>query len=92
MTSRTREILIRMLQEMPEGGFIYERAIPRLVSSSRRKQIIKELSTLLGEGYVVRLGTGRRGDPHRIVLSATWPFNKCPLCGHVEFPAPPRLD
>lgn len=76
-----------MLQEMPDGGFLYERAIPRAVSASRRKQIVKELSVLLGEGYVIRLGTGRRGDPFRIVLSATWPHNKCPLCGHIEFPA-----
>lgn len=87
MASSTREVLIRILRGIPDSGFMYERAIPRAVSASRRKQIVKELSTLLGEGYVIRLGTGRRGDPHRIVLNVTWPFNKCPLCGHIEFPA-----
>jgi hypothetical protein len=81
-----REILIRKLKDMGEQGFLYERAIPRIVSSSRRKQVASELALLLSEGFVVRFGTGRRGSPHCISLSKTWPFNKCPLCGHTEHP------
>lgn len=86
-----RELLIRLLRDIPNGGFLYERAIPRMVASSRRRQVMKELSLLLSEGFINRLGTGKRGDPHRIVLSAIWPFNKCPLCGHVEYPTPPSV-
>jgi len=81
----TRELIIRLLKAMGTG-FLYERDIPNRLGSSRRKEAIAELSTLLSEGYILRLGTGHRGDPFRIMLSGTWPFNKCPLCGHVEFP------
>jgi hypothetical protein len=81
----TRELLIRLLKAM-DAGFLYERDIPNRLGSSRRKEAIAELSVLLSEGYIIRLGTGHRGDPFRIILSGTWPFNKCPLCGHVAFP------
>lgn len=82
----TREVLIRKLRTIGDQGFLYERAIPRTISHTRRKQVVKELALLLSEGFLTRLGTGRRGDPHRIILSPSWPFNKCPMCGHVEYP------
>jgi len=79
----TREMLIRRLQTIGRNS-VFERAALRLLPSSRRKQARAELALLLSEGFVIRLGTGRRGDGYRIILSGTWPFNKCPLCGHVK--------
>lgn len=86
-----RERLIRKLSVVTARGFVFERELLRLFTSSDHSKVVEQLSSLISEGYAHRLGTGRRGDPHRIVLSATWPFNKCPLCGHVEFPAPPEV-
>jgi hypothetical protein len=55
---------------------------------SRRAKAAQELSNLIGAGYVNVLGTGRRGSPIRILRNKAWPFDKCPLCGHVnqDFP------
>ena len=84
-----RERLIRKLKSMGSQGYLFERTLLRQLGGRERPQIAEELSSLLSEGFVHRLGTGRRGDPFRLILSGTWPFNKCPLCGHTEYPAPP---
>ncbi len=87
MTDPIRERLIRKLQAAHiSQGFAYERAILEQMGASRRKRVEVELSSLLDEGFVIRIGTGRRGSAHRLTLSATWPFDKCALCGHVKPP------
>lgn len=87
MKGSIREKLIRRLRASTLKGFAFERELLRQFTSPQRGSVIKELNLLISEGYACRLGMGRQGDPHRIVLNSTWPFNKCPLCGHVEFPA-----
>lgn len=82
-----RERLIRKLIAVTAQGFVFERNLLRQFTASQRADVAEQLSALISEGYAYRLGMGGRGDPHRIALSATWPYNKCPLCGHIEFPA-----
>jgi hypothetical protein len=85
--SDARLRMIRVLQEIPPGGFIYETRIYKRFSSKRTKQEIADvLAEFLSKGYIHRLGTGRRGDACRIILSSTWPHNRCPLCNHIEYP------
>ncbi len=85
MNDTIRERLIRKLQAAHiSQGFAYERTILEQMGTSRRQRAKAELSSLLDEGFVVRLGTGRRGHAHRLTLNATWPFDKCPLCGRVK--------
>jgi len=76
-----KERLIRILQvEAP----IYK---SRLLASFRnRDEYSAALSELLTAGFVHQTGLGTRGMPFKIVLSGTWPYNVCPLCGHVSFP------
>lgn len=79
-----RERLIRKLNKVSSPTF--ERVLIREMGSRCYKQTIKELSGLLSQGFVVRLGTGHRGDAYRIALSKTWPFDKCPMCGCTQTP------
>jgi hypothetical protein len=74
-----KERLIRMIQSSPKPP--HYRNLIQSFDKSRRAQAIVELSFLLSAGYIHMLGTGRRGQPHRVVISGTWPFNKCPMCG-----------
>ena len=86
--SDARLRLVRILQEIPPGGFIYETRIYKRFSSKRTKQEIADvLAEFLSKGFIHRLGTGRRGDACRIILSKAWPYNRCPLCNHIEYPA-----
>ena len=83
-----KEKMIRVLRELSTDAPATERAIYRRFSQSKRglKDAQRALAELLSQGYVNRLGTGRRDSPFRIVLSSTWEHNKCPLCGHVVRP------
>src|ERR1700730_18676253 len=86
--SDARLRMIRVLQEIEPGGFVYETRIYKRFSSSRTEREIREiLDEFLSKGYVYRLGLGRRGSPYKIILSSTWPHNRCPLCNHIEYPS-----
>ncbi len=78
-----KERLIRLIQLSSEGP-VLRRKLIQTFDASRRKEAEFELSSLISAGYVNPLGTGRRGSPLMVITSATWPFNKCPLCGHIE--------
>ncbi len=86
-----RERLCRKLLMMEPRGYLCERVLLRQMGNTQNKRVVEELALLLSDGFVIRLGTGRRGNPFRIILSETWPFNKCPLCGHVEHPDAPKF-
>jgi hypothetical protein len=85
--SDARLRMIRVLQEITPGSFVYETRIYRRFSSKRTEREIRDvLIEFLEMGYIHRLGTGRRGDPFKIILSTAWPHNRCPLCNHIEYP------
>lgn len=79
--------LIRLIQEHGAQA-ILRRDLIRAFDISRRADAEKELSSLISVGYVNALGLGHRGSPARVIISPTWPFNICPLCGqntiHIE--------
>jgi hypothetical protein len=79
-----KERLIRKIQEANKPVSRHE--LIEAFDKSRRARASQELSNLIGAGYVNVLGTGRRGSPIRIAPNKTWPFNKCALCGHVNYP------
>jgi hypothetical protein len=88
--TNVKEKLAQLFQGMVPGARVSERELERQFSSAKRaqKEVHNQLSNLLSEGYILRLGTGHRGNPFRYILSLTWPYNKCPFCGHVEYPKP----
>jgi hypothetical protein len=91
--SDARLRMIRVLQEIKPGSYIYETRIYSRFTSKRTEREIREvLDEFLSKGYIYRLGTGKRGSPFKIVLSKAWPHNRCPFCGHVEHPATPLVD
>lgn len=81
-TMNVRERLIRQMQSSQEP--VLRRKLILSFDKSRRAQAGEELSVMISSGYLNLLGTGRRGQPHRLIVSGTWPHDKCPMCGHSE--------
>lgn len=79
-----RERLIQKLNQPTDRPFFFERTVLHWFSAKQRAAVVAQLSSLLSDGYVHRLGTGKQSDPFRIVRSKAWPFEVCPLCGHVK--------
>lgn len=78
---KVKERLIRLIQSLASESPVSRRKLILSFNKSRRAEARIALSGLLSEGYVNPLGTGRRGSPLRIVMSATWRADRCPLCG-----------
>ena len=82
------DIRLRLCQQFIDTNLqepILERALLRQFSGPRQKKAIEELSLLLSEGFLNRLGTGRRNNPFRITRSGSQPINRCPYCHHESF-------
>lgn len=79
-----RERLIQKLNQPSDRPFFFERTVLHWFSSKQRAAVVAELSNLLSDGYIHRLGTGKQVDPFRIVRSKAWPFEVCPLCKHAK--------
>ena len=85
-TSKIRERIIRMLWN--ESGLVTLRHLEQSFDKSRRRAALDEISLLVSEGVLHRIGSGRRGDPFKLLLSRTYPFKVfCPLCKQSISPA-----
>lgn len=73
-----RERVVRLIREKSP---IFKRSLEQLFAGSTRKLAEQVISDLLSENYIVEVGTGRRGNPKKIIVSAGWPLDKCPMCG-----------
>ena len=77
-TCKIRERIIRSLWNSPP---LTVRAVERIFDKSRRLSVRAEISLMRSEGIVNQIGLGTRGNPFKLLLSGTYPFNVfCPLC------------
>lgn len=89
-----RERLIRIIREKAPAAITRRELEHRLVGCGYNRETVRgEISLLLSQNYIARLGAprhddkgnvigyGKRGDPERFIISGGWPADKCPLCG-----------
>ena len=76
-----RARVIRLIQE---NAPVFRRTLEQLFAASTRGIAKQVISDLLSDNYIAVTGTGRRGSPETIVLSAGWPAAKCPMCGSTK--------
>ena len=73
-----RERVIRLVQDRAP---IARRNLEYAFAASTREMAKRAISDLLSDNYIAITGTGRRGSPEIVVLSAGWKPGKCPMCG-----------
>ena len=76
-----RARVIRLIQTKAP---VFRRNLEKAFAGSTRGLAKQVISELLSENYIIVVGTGRRGNPEKIVLSAGWPAAKCPMCGSTK--------
>lgn len=73
---RTRIITLMMSGTLP----ITERALLNRIGKSYRSQAQEQISLLLSEQFLIRLGLGRRGSPYQLIFGPNASIT-CPCCG-----------
>ena len=78
-----RERIIRIMDSVtkpPNYGEFTRRELRNLFGHTYRKQVDDMIGQLLSEGVLFSLGTGRSGDPVKIIMNRNYPSHICPLC------------
>lgn len=71
----------RIITLMRSGTLpITERALLNSVGKSYRSQAKEQISLLLSEQFLIRLGLGRRGSPYQLIFGPNASIT-CPCCG-----------